>query len=226
MSQLNSINFVWDNEQETFNIGLSYLTEFIDRFEHARVHNDYKAPDGYALGNWVARMRTRWKKGNLDKIKISALEKSGFIFDPSRADFDEGLSHLKNYKKTHGDCRVPARYKTREGYTLGRWISNLRQSKIKGTLEEERLIILDSLGMIRDPLAEGFERYFTALVEYEEEFGNLRVPPKYKTKYGLSLGSWVSSRLYEFKNGKIEAVRIKRLEDIGFIWEPSKKTTP
>ena len=126
----------------------------------------------------------------------------------------------------HGYCRVPARYKTREGYTLGRWISNLRQSKIKDTLEEERLIILDSLGMIWDPLAEEFERYFTALVEYKEEFGNLRVPPKYKTKYGLSLGSWVSSRRYEFKNGKIEAVRIKRLEDIGFVGSLARKLPP
>lgn len=51
ITQLNSIGFVWDNEEEAFRIGCLYFQEFITEFHHARVHSYYKHPDTYAVGN-------------------------------------------------------------------------------------------------------------------------------------------------------------------------------
>merc|ERR1711871_461708 len=68
------------------------------------------------------------------------------------------------------------------------------------------------------------ERHFLALKEYKEKNGRDKDPPKsYKVEDGegeLNLGTWCSTQRRKYKKKQLSAERIRRLEDIGFQWDP------
>jgi uncharacterized protein involved in high-affinity Fe2+ transport len=50
----------------------------------ARVHAHFKTADGFALGTWVARRRTNYKKIQLDAEKVALLKAvPGWVWDAS-----------------------------------------------------------------------------------------------------------------------------------------------
>ena len=51
--------------------------------------------------------------------------------------FEENFRHLIIFREEHGDCHVPARYKTPDGSSLGKWVSAQRKS-IDGMSSERR----------------------------------------------------------------------------------------
>ena len=59
---------------------------------------------------------------------------AGWEWDPYAEDWDEGFAQLTAYVQAVGHARVPTRYRTVEGYPLGKWISS--QRKMKKRLEE------------------------------------------------------------------------------------------
>jgi hypothetical protein len=60
-----------------------------------------------------------------------------WTWDPFADKWEEGFSRLLDYVKRHGNPRVPQSY-TDDGYNLGDWVSNQRQSYRRGTLAAER----------------------------------------------------------------------------------------
>jgi len=64
--------------------------------------------------------------------------------------FNIVLGYLKACKAEHGDCRVPKRFKTEDGFGLGGWCSEKRTSYKKGRLSQERIDALEALGFVWD----------------------------------------------------------------------------
>ncbi len=151
-----------------------------------------------------------------DAIRLHALEHS-------TESFWEGLGYLKAYKKEHRDCRVPERFKTKDSYGLGLWVSNRRRDYKEGALSQDRIDALEALGFIWDPIEHGFREGLSRLSVYKKEHRDCRVPHKFKTKDGYGLGLWVSNRRADYKRGKLSQERIEALEALGFIWDPRKK---
>ena len=57
---------------------------------------------------------------------------------------------------------------------------------------------------------------FEQLREYREQYGNVRVPARWKGN--LSLGRWVVHQRELYRAGEIEPDRAKRLEELGMEW--------
>ena len=110
------------------------------------MHTHFKTEHGFPLGNWCASRRNLYKNGKLSDERIDALEALGFIWDQLEDDFQIGLGYLKAYKAEHGDCRVPRRFKTEDGFNLGTWCSSRRKDYIVGRLSQERIDALEALG--------------------------------------------------------------------------------
>ena len=55
---------------------------------------------------------------------------------------------------------------------------------------------------------------------YKEEHGDLAVSKDYKTKSGYKLGQWTRSQSSKAKKGQLSSQRIKRLNELKFVWRP------
>ena len=69
--------------------------------------------------------------------------------------FQQGLGYLKAYREHHGDCMVPQRFKSKDGFThskdkdafnLGVWASNLCHDKVELAPRGGRFWTRDSSG--------------------------------------------------------------------------------
>ncbi len=142
------------------------------------------------------------------------------------ASWDTMYACAKAYYKEHGDLDVPVRYRTPDGYSLGRWVQIQRQvraGKMAGNLNGERVGKLDVLGMrwqSADDLS--WERHYAACRKYYEEHGDLNVPGDYIAEGGMKLGSWLKAvrayRRYGIRSGYFTQEREKLLDELGMVW--------
>jgi hypothetical protein len=101
------------------------------------------------------------------------------------------------------------------GENLGTWVS--RQRRNRSQLSSEQVGRLDSLGFIWDVLTNQWEAGYKALKLFHSKSGHCHVPQNYLSS-GLRLGIWTSSQR---RNKKLlTQERVKRLDDLGFIWDP------
>lgn len=143
------------------------------------------------------------------------------------ASWDVMYDYAKRYYQENGNLEIPARYKTEDGYALGRWLFNqkgIRKGQIEGNLTEEQIAKLDAIGMIWGYYNDlNWERNFAAAKNYFEENGNLDVHSRYVTDDGIALGLWLCSiRTWERAGVHpkyLTAERKAQLEDIGMIWD-------
>jgi hypothetical protein len=114
---------------------------------------------------------------------------------------------------------VPTRWKRNP--QLGTWVTTLRHLKTKkGKLSEERRKRLDALGFGWDRLTTKWNANFQALEAYKEEHGDCNVPKRWKKN--PQLGGWVSRQRLCQAKGTLSEERWKRLDALGFDWDPDK----
>lgn len=106
------------------------LVEFKAKHGHCEVPQNYK--DNTSLGIWVnkqrmeQKLRVEGKNSSLNDVRLQRLESVGFRWAKRKGQvsWNEKFEELKAYKKKHGNCHVPTKYK--ENTALGRWVSTQR----------------------------------------------------------------------------------------------------
>lgn len=239
VNRLKEIGFVWKKHDElfekVFEKGFQKTLELKKQCGNPNVSIGYKTPDGYSLGHWQSRQRSAYSKGKLMQKSIKRLEDIGFVWKKHNKRFEEGfqktLEHKKHekrfeegfqkileHKKHCGNPNVPLSYKTPDGYPLGQWQSNRRASYSRGELSKNRINRLEEIGFIWNKRDEVFEKGFLKTLEFKNQSGNPNAPPNYRAPDGYRLGRWQCSQNEHYFKRKLSREKIKRLEEIGFIW--------
>ena len=189
----------------------------------------YKTEEGYSLGSWLftqRKVRAGEEYGVLSEEQVKRLDEIGMIWSGYRdLIWERYFAAAKAYREKYGDLKVPAGYRTETGLKLGSWLSNLRTYRKSGLrknyLTEERISVLDGLGMewsVPDYL---FERNYAAALEYWKEHGNLDVPAGQVSGDGVRLGNWIQ-KLRRIRKGagegRLTEEQVKRLDEIGMEW--------
>lgn len=114
-----------------------------------------------------------------------------------------------------------------DGYPLGRKVNQLRQFRKKGWLSQTEIDALSAAGMIwelrkRSP-AMAFDTYYTELVRYRAQYGNINVPQSYIVPdSGCKLGLFIQ-RMRLLRKGKttgrLTEEQAKRLDALGMVWD-------
>lgn len=161
----------------------------------------------------------------IDEVKdcISLFDK---LNDTLTASWSLMYKHAQEFYKRNGHLEVSSRYRTADGYSLGRWIfvqRNIRLGLVEGKLTQEQIAKLDAIGMVWETVSDqNWARYYDAAKRYFDEKGNLDVEAKYVTKDNISLGQWLANlRILEKAGARSRYLtdeRKDKLNALGMIW--------
>ena len=189
-ARLDALGFDWDPFKTRWEEGFERLKAYVKERGHCRVSLEYKTKDGYPLGGWLGNQRELQE--TLSATKKDQLSSLGFIWNVPEALWEEGFDHLMTYKNQHQHCSVSVKYKSPDGYKLGRWASVQRQWKNR--LSTERKLRLDALGFNWDPIATQWENGFQHFQAFVTEHKHSLTPRGYKSPDGYKLGTWVANQ--------------------------------
>ena len=220
LKKLEEVGFEWRLYE-------SKLEKMFDALRgYKKVHGDCNVPSTWSenkqLALWLATQRARYKNKKLSDDRIKRLEEIGFVFS-IQSSWEEMFDVLKEYKKKHGDCNVSSTWS--ENKQLGSWVGTQRQSYRNKKLTKDRIKRLEEIGFewrVRQQYqSSSWEEMFDALRGYKKVHGDCNVPSTWPEN--KPLGWWVINQRRNFRNGKLSDHRIKRLEDMGFVWNILKR---
>ena len=232
-----------NNKQVTWDQRLQDLKAYREVHGHCNVPQRWKEDKG--LGVWIKTQRSnyrRLKEGKPTSLcpdRIHALTSLGFEWELGGhyevIAWEDRLEDLKEFKKVHGHCNVPQRWKENRG--LGVWIKTQRsyyrkfkQGMSSSSLTADRVQALSDLGFEWEigKISEDstWMQKLEALKKFKQKHGHCNVPQRYKED--RSLGHWIKSqrsyfRLWkEGKPSRMTPSRIHELSLIGFEFEFTK----
>ena len=225
--------------------GLRELKDFVKREGHARVSVDYKTQDGFRLGGWVQKQRSKVDRlpSNF-KAQLEALPE--WTWDVLLDRWDEGLNHLVEFAAREGNARVHAGFVAADGYQLGRWAQaqrklrdkihteesekpniffssrniGRRNPRLDSEISQERINQLESVpGWVWTLKQDRWEIGFAELLEYVKTYGHSKVPLRYTTPQGFRLGNWVAIARRKKSKNQLTLERAMSLEATpGWAW--------
>jgi hypothetical protein len=140
IKRLDDIGFVWEKMFEAL-------------IDYKKNYGDCNVPGGRLenkkLATWVCEQRTNYRKGKLSKNQIKRLEDVGFVWELQKLKWEEKFDALKEYKKNHGDCNVPRRWKKNQ--QLANWVASQHARYRNKKLSEGRIKRLEDIGFELKP---------------------------------------------------------------------------
>lgn len=209
--------WTWDPRSDDWEGGFRHLLDFVAANGHARVPGDHVCPDGFRLGRWVIKKRT--KEEVLDHDRKARLESlQGWMWNSRENAWEEGFLHLLDFVKANGHARVPSGHVCPDGFNLGGWIITQRSKRQKP--DPERRSRLESLaGWTWDSRENAWEVGFRHLQDFVAANGHARFPRGHVCPDGYRLDRWVNKQRANRKH--MPPDRAKRLESLsGWAWDP------
>jgi superfamily II DNA or RNA helicase len=142
IQRLEGIGFSWDPSESDWENMFSKLVQFKTEHNHCNVPAKY--PKDLRLGKWVDHQRNFYRRNSLSKERIVRLEKMGFVWDQLETEWKSRFEELLAYKRKHGHCNVPQKWK--ENPKLASWVGTQRLAWKKGKLSQERIKRLEEIG--------------------------------------------------------------------------------
>ena len=144
--RLQKLNDSFKLALQSFDQWLLLLMEYKNLNGDCLVKRDYII-DGVKLGVWVSRQRIASKKGTLSQDKIDQLNGIGFVWDKYEVDWQQNFALTKRYVKENGNCLIKRDYII-NGVKLGLWVNRQRIASKKGTLSQDKIDQLNSIGFV------------------------------------------------------------------------------
>ena len=123
----NLFGWTWDVISELWEQGFRQLEVYSVRENHCRVPTKFITADGYRLGQWSQVQRST--KELLSTERTARLESlSGWSWDAIAEKWEIGFRYLQEFANRQGNCKVPKRELTPDGYRLGQWVQVQKSS--------------------------------------------------------------------------------------------------
>lgn len=179
----------WNPKADQWEDGLLHLREYVDVHGTADIRDDHVCDDGYRLGKWVGKQRTKWATLPTDRQhQLQSLP--GWTLDARSALWETSLTALSLYAAENGHASPP-RGLLVDGIDVESWVR--RQRRTWDQLSEERRQRLQALpGWTLNMLDDKWDTGYRHLVECVESTGSAQVLQSHVTDDGYRLGKWVS----------------------------------
>ena len=145
--KMEKIGMYWNVPRKRWLRGYEHAKAYFEVHGNLDVPNDFVCEDGYALGNWISRVRSERKNDQLAEEKIKMLCQIGMSWYAQASRWNELYEVACDYFQEHGDLAVPGGYKAADGRDLRMWLRSQRQKYRDGTLPKDRIQKLEQIGM-------------------------------------------------------------------------------
>ncbi len=193
------------------------LKEFHDIEGHTEVPQHYSTSGGHALGAWVSNQRQLKKTSNLEHSRIEKLAQINFEWDPYDKYWWLNFEKLKIFKQRKSHCRVTKSLSAEVGISYS-WIQAQRRHWREGSLKDEYVAALESIGFVQDVNIDLFYEGIENLSEFlqknsKEDLKNTSILPN-----GFNLGTWISNKKKNKKNGILPQYQEDILNNLWVDW--------
>ena len=130
--------------------------------------------------------------------------------------WEKRFRQLAAFRRRHGHCRVPVHYAPDRSF--GNWVSQQRQSALRGRLLASRRRRLLALGVELMPLVVQWNKMAAGLAAFKRHHGHTLVPRQWNKPRGL--GCWVACQRHLHNTGRLKAGRVRQLTRLGFDFAP------
>lgn len=150
--RLDAIGMSWlDLAEERWNRNFRALRAYYEQYGDLDVPQNYVTTDGLHLGQFVKNVRhlkdTKYRRC-LTPSRVIMLTEMGMIWDVNEYRWKCGYDHAKAYFTENGNLITSKRYTSPDGFKLGIWLTYQRGKRDEGELSEERIEMLDAIGMV------------------------------------------------------------------------------
>lgn len=229
-SKLDTLGIIWLPKQkndEFWSEMYDRLIEFKKRQGHVDVPQRW--PDG-KLARWVGTQRRYYRVGKLSQDRLDRLTSIGFRFprrehgnrdrssfekDPHGKTWNDHFETLCDYFRKFGNCDVPEDWYL-DG-SLAAWVNKQRLARRVGRLSSEKLGRLNAPGFTWNVSERSWDEMFVNLEAYLDAQISTGMP---SVEAGLALRRWMLAQRQALRNGTLAPERTKRLQEIGFEWQP------
>jgi superfamily II DNA or RNA helicase len=217
IENLNAIGFVWDALEAQWEENFALLVLYKEKYGHCRVYQTN--PETYSLSVWCGNVRKSNKTGNLSAEKIKRLDSIGFLWNVNDAIWHETYENLKKYldKNTWDSLHSKNKF-------LFGWVSEQRKDYKRGKLAEEKIMLLNMLGIDWSPKTSNWDTMYKEFVKYRQTYNTARIP--YADKSFKKLWLWCVFQRKRYRENKIPAAELQLLNEAGFEWKIKKRRVP
>lgn len=200
VEKLESLGIIWDELEAKW-------MENYNAFVYKKTHN-MSTKD---ISSWIYTCRELYERGELSKERENLLIEAGFNFKSkpqTKMPWIDYIELIKKYLAAGGKLSTTTEF---EGVNIGIWYYNQLKLKEEGSLSEERVEILDSLGI---KLRKASKLTWDEKIEIVKNHLSGKKDSRYKT---------ISANLRNsYEKGRIPDEVVTQLSDIGYVLE--KKT--
>ena len=216
---LDAIGMNWlTAEENKWEIYLSALSQYKESFGNLEVPAVYENPEGLQLGRWYRNVCEKYAHDELPVDKTERLISIGADLGPARSrNWMKGFAFARKYYESFGDLLISHDYCV-DDMKLGIWISTQREKYSEGALTVQQIQMLESIGMCWDRNEDKWNRSFLYVKEYSVSTGDINYMPVGYCVEGINLYSWIATQRSRYKQGKLSAERIQKLESVGLKW--------
>ncbi len=196
--------------------------------EYYREHGTLSMPnttlfrDGGSMFQWIHYQKKQYKKGELSSYQIFRLESMEiqWIKPKKIHEWDIAYSYAEQYFEENGHLFVPKKYVTPDGFALGKWIQEQRESYLGLSIRQisdEKIDMLEEIGMFWEDLKNAEWDWFVGLLR--ECIRKTKKPfvigKSYRYK-NYALGEKVSEVIKKYADGSLTAEQERDLRKTGF----------
>ncbi len=224
---LEEAGMIWEPEKlrrNAWDIKFSLLQAYVDSHHGAFPSVDYCTDDGIKLGNWLFNQKRGYQRGTLLPERRIKLERLGILWDIGEQSWQERYAQAKKYYNQYGHLCLFLQRGGQNEAALGNWLTVQRQLYKKGNLCLERIQKLEEIGMVWDARENVWEASYQQAKAFFGRYGHLRIPKDSGPPEQRRLGAWIGTQRKNYmtrSNPLFTEERIRRLEEIGMIWDAS-----
>lgn len=208
------------------------LEAWLDRADEVEVyykeHGTLSMPsttlfhDGGSMFQWVHYQKKLYKQGELSTYQIFRLESMEihWIRPKKVHEWDIAYNYAKQYYEENGHLFVPRKYVNADGFALGKWIQEQRESYLglsRRQISDERIDMLEDIGMFWEDIQNAEWDWFVGLLREcikrtEKPFV---IGKNYRYK-NYALGEKVSKVIMQYGEERLIAEQERDLRKVGF----------